>query len=342
MSRPAASHWLSTVCWMALAVLLPGVGHAQTDACNSHVPAIIGGPTLPKDDDRMVLRWLGTANYEISYRGQVFLFDAYFNRMTRDRPLGFKAEQVNRADVIFMGHAHYDHIADVGPVARQTKAPVVGAPVTVAHAVRLGAPAEQMVSVSGGETLKFGEVTVDIALAQHSTPPKGIQDLLTAIYKLHYGTDNPEDQDANNRVRVRSNPDPDVRVKGTMAFGLTFPNGFKVVVLDSAGPITDGDRALAEKLGPVDIAIIAYQAQVVGERQTAETLPLVKLFKPRLYIPSHHDGIYGAWIDIGIEPLLEKIREEMPDTGFVAPLYRSPICVGTTGANRAKILSFRY
>ena len=28
----------------------------------------------------MVLRWLGTANYELSYRGQVFLFDTYFNR----------------------------------------------------------------------------------------------------------------------------------------------------------------------------------------------------------------------------------------------------------------------
>jgi L-ascorbate metabolism protein UlaG (beta-lactamase superfamily) len=339
MPRPSISRWLSSVCWIAVAVLLPGEGKAQPDACNSHEPAIIGGPTLPKNDDRMVLRWLGTANYELSYRGQVFLFDTYFNRMTRDRPIGFKAEQVNRADVIFMGHAHYDHIADIGPVARQTKAPVVGAPVTVTQAVRLGAPAEQMVSVSGGETLKFGEVTVDIALAQHSTPPKGIQDLLA---ELHYGTDNPEDLDANNRVRVRSNPDPDVRVKGTMAFGLTFPNGFKVVVLDSAGPITDGDRALAKKMGPVDIAIIAYQAQVVGERQTAETLPLVKLFNPRLYIPSHHDGVYGAWIDIGIEPLLEKIREEMPETSFVAPLYRSPICVGTTGSDRAKILSFRY
>lgn len=290
----------------------------------------------------MVFRWLGTANYEISYRGQVFLFDAYFNRMTRDRPLGFKAEDVKRADVIFMGHAHYDHIADVGPVARQTKAPVVGAPITVAHAVKLGAPPEQMVSVSGGETLRFGEVTVDIALARHSVVPNGMQQLLANIYKLHYGEESKEENEANMRVRVRSNPDPDVRVKGTMAFGLTFPNGFKVVVLDSAGPITDGDRALAAKLGPVDVAIIAYQAQTVGERQTAETLPLVKLFNPKLYIPSHHDGIYRAWIDMGIEPLLEKIRDEMPDTAFLAPLYRSPICVGTSGANRAKVVSFRY
>jgi L-ascorbate metabolism protein UlaG (beta-lactamase superfamily) len=327
---------------LALGALAPTPGLAQTDACSSHVPAVTGGPILPKDDDRMVFRWLGTANYEISYRGQVFLFDAYFNRMTRDRPLGFKAEDVKRADVIFMGHAHYDHIADVGPVARQTKAPVVGAQITVDHAVKLGAPREQMVAVTGGQTLKFGEVTVDIALARHSVVPNGMQQLLQSIYKLHYGEESKEENETNMRVRVRSNPDPDVRVKGTMAFGLTFPNGFKVVVLDSAGPVTDGDKALAAKLGPVDVAIIAYQAQTVGEKQTAETLPLIKLFNPKLYIPSHHDGIYRAWIDMGIEPLLEKIRDEMPSTAFLAPLYRSPICVGTAGADRAKVVSFRY
>src|SRR5689334_1133586 len=62
---------------------------AQTAACDSHTPAIIGGPVLPKDDSRMVLRWLANANYEISYGGQVFLFDTYFNRKARNRPIGF-------------------------------------------------------------------------------------------------------------------------------------------------------------------------------------------------------------------------------------------------------------
>ena len=108
-----------------------------------------------------------------------------------------------------------------------------------------------------------------------------------------------------------------------MAFGLTFPNGFKVLDLDSAGPITEGDRTLAEKLGPVDVAIIAYQAHAVAERQVGETFPLVQLFQPKLYLPSHHDASFGSWIDLGIEPLLEKIRTEMPGTRFQSPLYRS-------------------
>jgi hypothetical protein len=45
---------------------------------------------------------------------------------------------------------------------------------------------------------------------------------------------------------------------------------------------------------------------------------------------------------IGIEPLLEKIRDEMPDTRFVAPLYRSPICVATSGPQRGSVTKFRY
>jgi hypothetical protein len=133
-----------------------------------------------------------------------------------------------------------------------------------------------------------------------------------------------------------------VAAKGTMAFGLTFPNGFRVLNLDCAGPITDGDRALAQKMGPVDVAMIAYQAHAVAERQVGETFPLVQLFRPKLYLPSHHDASFGSWIHLGIEPLLEKLRDELPATKFVAPLYRSPICVATSGAERGSVVKFRY
>jgi L-ascorbate metabolism protein UlaG (beta-lactamase superfamily) len=325
------------------AALLPSTALAQSaEACDSHTPAVIGGPVPAKDDDTVVLRWLANANYEVSYRGQVFLFDTYFNRKARNRPIGFTAEQVTKADAIFVGHAHFDHISDVGPVARQTKAPVVGAPITIETAIKLGVPAEQTKSVKGGETLKFGDTTVDIALAHHSEAPKGLQELLNKIYALELRPDNAEEAALTKAVRARGTFAPEVRDKGTMAFGLTFANGFKVVVLDSAGPITDGDRALAQKLGRVDVAVIGYQAHAVGEAQVDATYPLIKLFNPRLYLPSHHDASFGSWLDLGLEPLFEKIRAEMPETAFLAPLYRSPICVSTSGPQRGKVVSFHY
>ena len=315
---------------------------ADTDPCDSLIPAAIGGPLLPKTSETAVFRWLANANYEIDYRGQVFLFDTYYNRKARNRPLGFTAEDVKRASVIFLGHGHFDHMSDTVPVAAQTQAPVVGAPITIETAIAMGMPAQQAIRVTGGETLHFGDVTVDIALAHHSEPAAGIQEALGNLYKVELPPDAPAEAALSAAVRARGTFAPDVLDKGTMAYALTFPNGFKVLMLDSAGPITDGDRKLAEKIGPVDVAAIAYQAHAVAQRQVGETFPLVQLFRPKLYLPSHHDASFGSWIDLGIEPLLEKIRDEMPDTRFVAPLYRSPICVATSGPQRGSVTKFRY
>jgi L-ascorbate metabolism protein UlaG (beta-lactamase superfamily) len=327
----------------AAALLVPAPGHAaDADPCDSLVPAAIGGPTLPPTNETAVFRWLANANYELAYRGQVFLFDTYYNRKARNRPVGFTAEQVKRAGVIFLGHGHFDHMSDIVPVAAQTGAPVVGAPVTIETAVKMGLPAKQAIPVAGGETLHFGDVTVDVALAHHSQPAQGIQEALANLYKVELPPDTPEQAAISAAVRARGTFSPDVLDKGTLAFALTFPNGFKVLNLDSAGPVTDGDRQLAQKLGPVDVAMIAYQAHAVAERQVGETFPLIQLFRPKLFLPSHHDASFGSWIDLGIEPLLEKIRDEMPDTRFVAPLYRSPICVATSGPQRGAVVKFRY
>jgi L-ascorbate metabolism protein UlaG (beta-lactamase superfamily) len=313
-----------------------------SDACDSYVPAVTGGPILPESSDIALLRWLANANYELSYRGRIFLFDTYFDRKARTRPVGFSAAQVTKADVIFLGHGHFDHMSDAVPVAKQTGAPVVGAPVTIETAIRLGLPPKQAITVQGGETLHFGDVTVDVALAHHSQPADGIQEALANLYKVEIRPDSKEEAATSAQVRAQGSFAPDVIDKGTLAFALTFPNGFKVLALDSAGPITDGDRALAAKIGPVDIAIIAYQAHAIAERQVAETFPLIQLFQPKLYLPSHHDASFGSWIDLGIEPLLEKIRSDMPATRFLAPLYRSPICVATAGAERGQVVRFRY
>jgi L-ascorbate metabolism protein UlaG (beta-lactamase superfamily) len=328
---------------LAVALLLPATARAaDTDPCDSLIPAAIGGPLLPKTSETAVFRWLANANYEIDYRGQVFLFDTYYNRKARNRPLGFSAEEVKRASVIFLGHGHFDHMSDIVPVAAQTQAPVVGAPITIETAVAMGMPAKQAITVTGGETLHFGDVTVDIALAHHSEPAAGIQEALGNLYKVELPPDAPQEAALSAAVRARGTFSPDVLDKGTLAFALTFPNGFKVLMLDSAGPITDGDRKLAEKIGPVDVAAIAYQAHAIAQRQVGETFPLVQLFRPKLYLPSHHDASFGSWIDLGIEPLLEKIRDELPDTRFVAPLYRSPICVATSGPQRGSVTKFRY
>jgi len=312
------------------------------EACNSYTAAVTGGPTPPADSDVVVIRWLGNANFEFAHKGKVYLFDAYFDRTPRSHKLGFAAKDVTKAEAIFVSHAHFDHISDIGPVARQTGAPVIGAPITIETAKKLGAPEKQLVVAKGGETMKFGDATAEIALAQHST----IQPGLTDIYLNLYGNDSPPYSEAEKselaRVRALGTFDPKVITEGTLAYALVFPSGFKAVLIGSAGPITPGVRALAEKLGPVDVAIVAYQVHAVADTQIGYTWPFIELFKPKLFLPAHHDAAPPAWVDLGLEPLFDKIRAEMPGTAFLAPLYRSPICVAGSGPDKGKVVSFKY
>src|SRR5215813_6784003 len=102
---------------------------AQDPACSSTKIAAAGGP-LPKGQNTIVMRYLGVSNYELTYRDQVILFDTFYSRVWPARPLGVLPADFKRANAIFFGHGHWDHIADAPEVARQTNAKLFGAPPT--------------------------------------------------------------------------------------------------------------------------------------------------------------------------------------------------------------------
>src|SRR4029077_2739835 len=232
-------------------------------------PAVTGGPLPSPQSDTVVIRWLGNANFEFAHKGKVYLFDAYFDRTPRSHTIGIKAADVTKAEAVFVSHAHFDHISDIGPIARQTGAPVVGAPITAESAKKLGGPAKQIFVARGGESMTFGDATVEIALAQHSTIQPGLTDIYAALYKNDSPPFTEEEQKQFAEVRSRGTFDPKVITEGTLAYALTFPSGFKAVLIGSSGPITPGVLALAEKLGPVDVAVVAYQVHAVADTQIA-------------------------------------------------------------------------
>src|SRR5215472_15730414 len=326
----------------ALTIAVPATAADLPEACASHTAAVTGGPLPPSDSETVVIRWLGNANYEFAYKGKVYLFDAYFDRTPRSHKIGFTAADVKKAEAIFVSHAHFDHISDIGAVSRQTGAHVIGAPLTAEIAKKLGTPEQQIVVAKGGETMKFGDATVEIALAQHSTIQPGLTDIYASLYQNDSPPYSEEEKKELARVRSLGTFDPKVITEGTLAYALVFPSGFKAVLIGSAGPITPGVRALAEKLGPVDVAIVAYQVHAVADTQIGYTWPLVELFKPKLFLPAHHDANPPAWVDLGLEPMFDRIRAEMPDTAFLAPLYRSPICIAGGGPDKGKVVAFRY
>jgi L-ascorbate metabolism protein UlaG (beta-lactamase superfamily) len=326
---------------IAAALLLGGCAQNQTrngatqgagglesqEACASATPGATGGPVLPSSEQAITLRWLGTANYELDYKGQVYLLDTFYDRGPRYPDLGFTPAQVKRATAIMIGHAHFDHISDVAPVARQTGAKVIGAAVTTKEAIALGVPASQTVTVKDGDRLTYPGATVNVALARHSTLSSDVLKATHHLFELETPPMTPAETAAAKAVFDRGTFAPEVITQGTMAYLFTLDTGFKILFIDSAGPVTDGDRALAAKVAPVDVAVIAYQGHPIPEVQVPYTFALVDLFKPKLYIPSHHDEAVGTFLDIGVHPLFERIRDTMPATKTIYPLYRSPICL---------------
>ena len=304
------------------------LSRSNAAACHSLVPASVGGPMPP--GGVMSIRWLGTTNFEIAYRGQIVLFDTHYDRGPRSRPIGVLPDDIRRADLILLGHAHFDHISDVQPIAANTGAPVMGAQTATDTALSLGVPDSQLITVAGtgGESFDFGSFTVEPILAQHSTLDPNLVNAFTGAITLAIGAPTPQEAFAEAVIRSRGTFSPDVITQGTIAYLLTLDNGFRLIYRDSAGPITPYEQQAMEHIGGrTDVAIVAYAGQYDAERQIAATLPIVALYSPRLVLPAHHDKLVPFFIDMAVEPLFMAIRDQLPGTLTASRLYREPVCI---------------
>jgi hypothetical protein len=118
--------------------------------------------------------------------------------------------------------------------------------------------------------------------------------------------------------------DAAIPTQGTFAYLFTFESGYRVIIRDSAGPISNSERTLMAQITGTDIAIVSYQSQVFAQKQIPETLPIVKLYNPKIYIPIHQDALLPILLDMGVGPLFMTIRDELPATKSLFPLYLEP------------------
>src|ERR1700704_7007285 len=130
---------------------------------------VSAGGAFPRNPHTLAVRWVGFSNYELVYNGRIILLDAYYDRGSFFPPLGVKAADVKKADVILLGHGHLDHMSDAASIGSQTGAMVVGAPVTTEKLMTQPIPVRQIKTVTGrgGEILKFNGYTVEPILGRH-------------------------------------------------------------------------------------------------------------------------------------------------------------------------------
>jgi L-ascorbate metabolism protein UlaG (beta-lactamase superfamily) len=298
-------------------------------ACHAAVLASTGG-ALPKNPRTLAIRWTGYSNFELSYNGQIVLLDAYFDRGSNFPSLGFTAADVKKADAILIGHGHHDHMADAASVGARTGATVVGAPVTTEKLATQPIDPKQVRTVTGrgGEVLQFGAFKVEPILGRHGDPPAAIVGAFDAALKATTKPLTPEQVAESAAIRQRGTQDRRVRDEGTIAYLITLDNGFRIMYRDSAGRVTDFEKAAMERTGRVDVALIAVSAAYLNTATVTQALEHVRLYKPDVYMPAHHDGPYtNLWR--AIEPLFQAVKDDNPNIVTVSKTYREPTCFNT-------------
>jgi L-ascorbate metabolism protein UlaG (beta-lactamase superfamily) len=298
-------------------------------ACLNGQLVSAGGP-FPKDRHTLAIRWTGYSNFELAYNGHVLLLDAYFDRGSEYPPLGFKAADVRKADVILIGHGHYDHMSDAASVGIRTGATIVGAPITVARLQTQSVAARQLRTVTGrgGERLEFPGFTVEPILARHGEPPAPLTAAFGKALQTAVEPRTAQQTAEQASIIARGTSDPRIFAEGTISYLITFDSGFRILYRDSGGKVTDYEKAAAQRVGPVDLAIVATSASYVTTLIVEQALEYVHTYNPSAFMPAHHDAASTSlWRPT--EPIFQAIKDERPNVVTISKGYREPTCFRT-------------
>jgi len=298
-------------------------------ACHDRTLAAAGG-AMPRSPHTLAVRWTGYANFELVYDEHILLLDAYYDRGSLYPPLGVTAADIRRADAILIGHGHFDHMSDAASIGAGTAATVVGAPVTTEKLATQPIDPNQVKSVTGrgGELLKFAGFTVEPILARHGEPPANIVGPIDAALKQVAPPATEQETAEQAAIRQRGTSDKRVIAEGTIAYLITLDDGFRIMYRDSGGRITEQERAAMQRVGRVDLALVAVAASYLNTLTVAQALEHVRLYRPDVYMPAHHDAPNnGLWR--AIEPIAEALENDNPDIVIASHAYREPVCFDT-------------
>jgi L-ascorbate metabolism protein UlaG (beta-lactamase superfamily) len=301
-------------------------------ACQAATLVSTGGQ-MPANPQTLALRWTGYANYELVYNGQVILLDAAFDRGSLFPPLGFTVPDVKRADAILIGHGHADHMSDAAAVAIRTKAMVVGAPLAADKLLSQSVDPKQIRRVTGrgGELVELRGIKIEPILGRHSVRDTSITEPFEKVLQAVTPPRTAAQVAEQKVIGQRGVNDPRLATEGTIAYLITLDNGFTVLFRDSAGDVTDFERAVMKRVGRVDVAIVALANIYLNTLAAQKALEYVHAYRPGVFIPAHHDAPSNdLWRTT--EPIFQLMKDENPNLITISKGYREPVCFRTASS----------
>lgn len=146
---------------MAVALALSTLGCAGTR------------PIGAESRSNVTLTYLGVAGWSLSDGTHTLLVDPYFSRAqdpAKARPdaAAIRARTPPKADLVLVGHDHWDHALDAPLVAQLTGAPLLGGLGLVRKLRDQGFPVDRLIGVRGGEDIQFEGFSVRVVPSLHS------------------------------------------------------------------------------------------------------------------------------------------------------------------------------
>ncbi|MGH7769872.1 MAG: MBL fold metallo-hydrolase [Candidatus Binatia bacterium] len=130
--------------------------------------------TAAESGEKVVLKWLGNAGWEIRLGKTIILIDPFLTRKERSMDAEWKTDEeavlkvINGADYIFAGHSHHDHIGDVPFIAKRFGSKIIGSATTVNLSLTAGVDPSQVTTIKGGEKLDFEQFSVEVIESRHA------------------------------------------------------------------------------------------------------------------------------------------------------------------------------
>jgi L-ascorbate metabolism protein UlaG (beta-lactamase superfamily) len=124
-------------------------------------------------EEKVILKWLGTAGWEIQTGKTIILIDPFLTRKDRSMNAEWRTDEeavlkvIRGGDYIFAGHSHHDHIGDVSFIAKRFGSKIIGSRTTTNLALTAGVEKSQLITISGGDKLDFKDFSVEVIESRH-------------------------------------------------------------------------------------------------------------------------------------------------------------------------------
>ena len=294
----------------------------------------------------ITLDWLGCATFRLTLGETVVFLDAYMDRVPSAPKVGLSAKDVDRADFVLVGHAHFDHIAGAELIGKNTGARIIGSHESCRVMREQDVPPGQLLPSQGGERHRLAPgVTVRVLPSLHSctwttgslsatAPATGDLGLCederaamaaqrglgsTIGRRSETGDSAAEEQRAHLAGAVGSG-----QTGGALAYLIETPHG-SIFWQDTSGCWT----GVLGQLRP-DVAIIAAagRGNIDGEPIQGSLSDFVaieaELLQPKTVVLGHHDNWMPPVTPVGgtdVAPIREALRARVPAAKLLEPGY---------------------